>query len=343
MRSWVLAVAVVLLTLAGASASAQPMPDTLRSAGVSQAQWDAIRREARTQAQRAQISEASLLAAAQASGANLANSGRFDALGLQQTILETLAEQADQIAELQRRLDALTGDADPAVARIFAEARAALEEGRFDEADQLLAQVAESDLAAIQQADAEVERLRLRAGETIASRGQIASVQADYLRAADHYERAAETAPQTAIEARNIYSMYRRFALAIHRDQGALQRRVAELEALALSIRETDFSEWGRTQMTLGILHTQLAENGTTASFERAVAAFESALEVRTRAADPFSWAQTHYYLALAYHNVGRRRDAHTAARSALDGAEQVGEPVFIEQARSLLGQLPAE
>ena len=88
-RRWLAAMlAGVLFTAAPALAQAQSgaLPPTIASAGVTQAQWDAIRREARAQAQRARVSEAALLATAEAAGANLARSGRFNASALQGAI-----------------------------------------------------------------------------------------------------------------------------------------------------------------------------------------------------------------------------------------------------------------
>ena len=207
-RNWIAAVlAGALLAVAPALAqtSRSGLPPVIASAGVTQAQWDAIRREVRLQAQRAGVSEAALLAAAESAGSNFAGSRSFNALSLQQTIFEELSRQANQIAELQRRLAALTGDADPGIAEIFARARAALDGGRLAEADRLLAQVAERDLATIQQADTEAARRRLRAGRTLESRGDIAYVQANYSAAAANYDRAAVTVPQSAIEERWRY------------------------------------------------------------------------------------------------------------------------------------------
>jgi len=307
----------------GAAALAQSaMPDAVRSAGLTQVQWDAIQREARAQARRANISEAALLAAAEAASGTLAGSGRFDALALQRTIVESLSQQADRIAELQRRLDALTGDADATGAALFAQARAALDAGRLSDADSLLAQAAERDLAAMQQADAEAERRRLRAGETIASRGQVAFVQADYLVAAEHYTRAASVAPQAAVEPRWRYTMWLGSALhersLLFGEPEPLQQAIVAYEAaLVLRPRESAPAEWATTQNHLGVALRLQGERGVRGALQRSVAASEAALTVMTREADPVGWAHTQNNLGNALSLMAERGDRGASQRAA--------------------------
>ncbi|HRP09629.1 MAG TPA: tetratricopeptide repeat protein, partial [Terricaulis sp.] len=285
----------------------------------------------RAQARRAHVSEAALIAAAEVAGANFARSGRFDALSLQQTIFEALAQQADQIAELQQRLDALTEDADPATAAIFAAARATLDEGRLADADSLLAQVAERDLAAILAADAEVEHRRLRAGETVASRGQVAFVRADYLAAADHYGRAAETVPQAATEQRWQYRILQTDALYVRGELFAEPEALREAVRLyresifPLAPRSSAPGRWGPTQNNLGLALKVLGERGDSTALRGAVTAFRAALEVLTRTAAPAEWSSVQNNLGAALLVLGQRGDdaaligAEEAFRRALD------------------------
>jgi hypothetical protein len=267
------------------------------SAGVTQAEWDFIRVEARRQAQRANVSEAALLAAAEATGANLAGSRHFNALSLQQAILDQLADQADQISELQRRLDAATGDADPQIAHTYAGARTALNEGRLADADNLLALVEQRDLATMQQADAEAERRRLRVGNTIAARGQVADVQADYFVAANFYARAAATVPQSDLSERWSYLAHQASAL---RRRGEVFNEAAPLydavklyrdAVLPLAPRETRPADWAATQNDMGVALEVLGARGDGKAIVDAIAAFSSALEVFSRQTDPINWA----------------------------------------------------
>ncbi|MGD9816230.1 MAG: SUMF1/EgtB/PvdO family nonheme iron enzyme [Hyphomonadaceae bacterium] len=352
-RVLAMAALTILLICSATPAYTQPVPDTLRSAGVTQAQWDAIRREARAQAQRARISEASLIAAAEGASVNLSRSGRFDAASLQQTIFDTLAEQADQIADLRRRLDALTGDRDAAAAARFAEARAALEQGRLADADRLLAQSAAGDLATLQQADAEVERRRLRAGETIASRAQIAFVQADYATAVQHFARAAETVPQSAIEARWRYRSGQAnsaFTRGYHfTEPDALREALQtyEQQVLPLAQRAARPADWAATQHAIGLVLRVQGSRGEGSALDRAVAAYEAALAVRTRTGDPANWADTQYELGLAlvlrYGGGARPADLARAAASfeaALTVRTRQADPVGWAETQSALGDV---
>ncbi len=336
-RVLAMAALTIFLICSATPAYTQPVPDTLRSAGVTQAQWDAIRREARAQAQRARISEASLIAAAEGASVNLSRSGRFDAASLQQTIFDTLAEQADQIADLQRRLDALTGDRDAAAAARFAEARAALEQGRLADADRLLAQSAAGDLATLQQADAEVERRRLRAGETIASRAQIAFVQADYATATQHFARAADTVPQSAIEARWRYRSGQAnsaFTRGYHfTEPDALREALQtyEQQVLPLAQRAARPADWAATQHAIGVALRVQGSRGDRGALDRSAAAFEAALTARTRNGDPANWAETEHELGI----VELLRYGNGAAPAALARAATAFEAALTVRTRS--------
>ena len=330
--------AVVALALATQGvALAQPsqgLPPAIASAGVTQAQWSQIQAEVRRQAQRAGVTEAALAAAAEAGGGNFARSGRFNALALQQAIFEELADQADQIAELQARLQTLTGDADPAIAACFAQARAAIDAGRLAEADRLLADISERDLAAMREADAEVERRRLRAVETIASRGQVAYVQASYRTAASHYARAAETAPESARERRWQFRSWQALALLQQGwrfETAALTeaRDVFEASALPLAPRSVDPRNWANTQVNLGNVLNSLGERQAgadgLATLAAARQAYERALEVRTRATGAQSWALTQTNLGLVLTSLGERQ-AGTEGLATLADARQAFE-----------------
>ncbi|MGD9813869.1 MAG: hypothetical protein AB7Q23_07345 [Hyphomonadaceae bacterium] len=296
MRLLILA-AVLSLGVCAPPARAQPLPPSLRSAGVTQAEWDAIRAEVRRQAQRAQVSEAALAAAAAAASDNYARSGRFNAAALRARVIDTLASQAAQIADLQTRLDALSGDGESGAA-LFAQARTALNEGRLGDADRLLAQAAEGELAAIQRADAEVERRRLRAGETMATRAQVAALQADYLGAAQLYARAADTAPQSATLTRWEYRRQQGYATAqrgnVFLEPAYLGQAADIYERLALPLvsRERDRWQWVNTQEMLGNTLLVYAGSGAAGARQRALAAFDAALSELTPERDRDSWAR---------------------------------------------------
>ncbi|MGD9967906.1 MAG: hypothetical protein AB7T59_15400 [Hyphomonadaceae bacterium] len=325
-----LAYALMFLAILGAApAYAQrngggALPPSIASAGITQTEWAAIRQQARMQARRAGVAEAALLAAAEGAGTNLARSGRFDAAGLQQAIFDRLADQADQIADLQRRLGTIAGAADPGIGRVYADARTALNDGRLADADRLLSELAQRDLAALQDAEAEVEQRRARAGETIAARGQVAYIQADYLAAAAFYERAAATVAQSAIEPRWRYTMYRAEAL---RQRGDLFNEPEPLReavrlyrdvALPLAPRELRASDWAITWNDMGGALEVIGQRGDDESLRQSIAAYRFALEEQTRERDPRRWAIAQNNLGTALRQLGERGDPE-AGRAAIE------------------------
>lgn len=349
MRLLTLVVAFSAVLLA-APADAQPLPDSLRSAGVTQAQWDTISRQARAQARRANVSEAALIAAAEAASRNLVASGRIDADALQQTILDALRGQAEQIAELQRRLEALTGDDDAPVAALFQQARAALNEGRLDDADRLLAGVAASDLTAIRAADAEAERRRLRAGETIASRGQVAFVQADYRLAAEHYARAAEVVPQAAIERRWAYrrgqaeALFQRGERFVEPAALAEAVQVYESAVLPLAPREARPSDWAQAHVGLANIRVVQANRGDVAALAAAEQGYAAAAGAFEEVGDRAGVARAQIGLGNVYRLQGVRGSAGALVRAvgAYEAALRVrtreADPVGWARLQSALG-----
>lgn len=211
-----------------AQAPGYSLPSAIASVGLSQAQWDVICRQARTQAHRVGVAEAALLSAAESAGIRLAGAGRSNALSLQQAILEELSRQADQIGDLQRQLDSMENGADQDSSAIIAQSRTALASGRLGEADALLAQVSERDMSALRQADVDAGRRRLRVGTILMSRGELAHIQANYQLAADFYERAAATVPQSAIAERWRYTHLAAVALTAQGERFVEPRQLHE-------------------------------------------------------------------------------------------------------------------
>ncbi|HRP09628.1 MAG TPA: hypothetical protein PLK37_01190 [Terricaulis sp.] len=236
----ILAIIALALCVA-APAFAAPLPDTLRSAGVTQADWESVVAEARAQARRAGVAEAALLAAAERSGVNLARSGRFDAAALRDAIMGQLQSQAQIIHELQERLYILARADDPEIARLLTEARLAIDEGRLDDADHQLAQAERSDLAAVAVAEARAENARARLGDAIIERGRLERVGRD----------GASVGVREAIAG---------YELALRGIDRVLAPR-----------------DWARTQFNLGIAYAILAQNGEDEARVLAIAALREA------------------------------------------------------------------
>lgn len=242
-----LVAAVGLLGAPQAQAQQSGLPPAIASAGVTIQQWEEIRAEVRRESRRAGIAEAALLAAAERAGVRLASSGRFNANDLSAAIVAQLETQARTITELQERLAILTRAADPEIAALLTAARTAVDEGRLEDADALLARAEESELAAIEVAEALAERARARVADAIAERGRLDRIQSG-------------------------------------RDLGGTRDAIARYEQDLARIDQTLAPvDWARTQLNLGIAYAILAQNGeggarvlARAALRQALAAFET-------------------------------------------------------------------
>lgn len=172
-----------------AQALAQALPDTVRAAGVTVAQWQAVQAEVRRVAAERGASESALQAVAVRVSANLVQNGHVDI----DRLLQSLDDRAQQIVDLQGQLATMIDD--PAVAQLRRQAGAAIDSGDLSLADQLLSQSAQSDLARIAQAEALARTSRTRAAETTSQRAQLAELSGRYSDAASFYAMAATMAP----------------------------------------------------------------------------------------------------------------------------------------------------
>ena len=112
-----------------------------------------------------------------------------------------LGEIATRYRDLTDRLATLDPD-DPAAGELVDQARAAIETGRYDEADGLLERAEEVEWAAARQAEElarqaqeAADRHALKAAATRAQRGQVALTRLRYQEAAQHFATAAAGVP----------------------------------------------------------------------------------------------------------------------------------------------------
>lgn len=217
------------------------LPAEIASAGVTQSEWNGVVAEVRRHARRAGVAQAALFAAAERAGSNLARTGQFNASALRDAIVSRLESQAQLIAELQERLVALARAEDPEIARLLTHASTAIDEGRLDDADNLLAQAEESDLAAVAVAEVRAERARARIADAIAERGRLDRIQGGSTSA-------------------------------------SVRQAVAEYEAALSRIDHAQApQDWTRTQFNLGIAYAILAQSGEDEARVLAIAALEMA------------------------------------------------------------------
>jgi hypothetical protein len=320
MRKLIVAGVILAALAGGPHAYAQALPDTVRNAGVTVAQWSAVQAEVRRAAAARGASERALAAVAARVSANLVQNGRidFDAL------LASIDDRATQVAELQTQLAAMQAAADPTVAKLLADARAAIDAGDLTGGDALLAKAAESDLAGIARDRARLEARQTRAAATLGERGRLAFVGADYLGAAALHAKAAETAPETNTEAKWQHRMDQAEALRtrgeLFAEPLALRKAVQiySSDALPLAPFESRREAWGDTQNDLGLAFLALGNLGETSDLRQAVSHLIDAGRARSRETDPVKWADTKNNLAIALMAVGQRIDDVGAFRAAI-------------------------
>ena len=112
-------------------------------------------------------------------------------------------EIAAQYKELLERLEVIQSE-DAEVVRLKTEARQAIEDGKFDDAERSLEQAEKRDLAAVQQLQTVLEKRRLSAAKTRADNAQLQSIRLRYKKAADYFLQAAQILPEGHEEKRAI-------------------------------------------------------------------------------------------------------------------------------------------
>ncbi|WP_327650869.1 tetratricopeptide repeat protein [Aurantimonas sp. C2-3-R2] len=246
-------------------------------------------------------------------------------------LLEKLAEIAERHVEQIARLRALDPD-DPATRTLLEDATRAIEEGRLTDADLILERAEETELAAARaarslarQADRAAEKRLLTAAEARAERGGIASQQLDFLRAAEHFEEAADIAKEASPEQATSYALEQAGALYRHGlEKGHNQslRRAVTIYRGALQERTRDRVplNWAMTQNNLGNALQTLGERETgTERLEQAVDAYNAALEEYSRNRVPLNWAMTQNNLGNALQTLGEREAGTERLEQAVD------------------------
>jgi tetratricopeptide (TPR) repeat protein len=183
---------------------------------------------------------------------------------------QKLAEVAEQYKSAMERLASLDPQ-DPVTRDLVARADAAFKAGQLDEADQLVSQAEQAEIAAAhqaqqlaQQAQAAADQRLLRAAHDRSVRGDIAMTGLHYLDAARHFQEAAELVP------------------AGHPDE---KGRFLTLEADAL--------------------RHQGDERGDNASLTKAITVYHTALAEWTRDRAPLDWAAAQNDLGIGLWTLG--------------------------------------
>jgi tetratricopeptide (TPR) repeat protein len=258
--------------------------------------------------------------------------------------LTRLVEIAAQFRQLRAQVAIEPGDA-PQVAKLKHAARAALDAGRLQEADDILAQVETAQDGALAQQQRDIERQQMERAATAAQRGGVALTRLRYSEAAQHFAAAAKRVPPGQEEQGLFYldqeadALYRQgeefgdntaLVDAIDRYHVLLDRRNRERVPL----------QWATTQNNLGTALSRLGprESGT-GRLGEAVDAYRAALEEYTRERVPLQWATTQNNLGTALSRLGERESGTGRLEEAVAAYRAALEEWTRERAR---GRAPA-
>lgn len=271
----------------------------------------ALRREIGRLSRERGVHEATLVTIARALGADLRNIDFPE-------LIHRLQAQANRAAELQAQnaglLAQIAAVSDPAVRapaeQTLARAIAAFDEGRLDDADREFAA-----LEVLRRSESEIVHAAWLSA--VDARAAVAELRLDY-DAAEALSLSAAREEQSA----SMLSVERqwRFTMGaatarynqgrITGENAALERAIVlyRSEALPLVPRAERPDDWAVTQHDLGNALMELGEREASSTrLEEAVAAYEAALEVRSRTRVPIAWAQTMNNLGNALLGLGER------------------------------------
>ncbi len=343
MRAW--RGPVLALVVAGGGlvlpsmARAQALPDEVRAAGVTLAQWTQVQVEVQRTVAEKHVSERALAAVCQRMGVQLAHGRRFN---LSQMI-SLVAGRADELEAVNEKLALETQQNNPAAAGLLRQARSAVEAGDLDGAEQALRQAALAARSALQSA-------QRQEAEITATDAQVKALQLDYLGAAGAYAEAAGELPAADADDRWTYVLKQADMLErrgeLFEEPQVLHEAVGLYRDAALRLvpRDADPLDWAKTEIPLGWALEVLGERGDDAALHDAVAAERGALDVVTRDHDPDDWALAETVLGVALQMVGYQgddaalRQAIAAYRAALEVRTRDRDPVHWARTENDLG-----
>lgn len=328
------------LALLVAPASAQPLPASLRSAGVTEAQWRQAQSVIRAQAASLSLREEAVRTLAVEIFEGQPGQS-FD------TYIELIRDGAQRLPQIVAAARALDPRGDATLADLQRRAVAAAEAGRLREAlalqDEYAARFRNTLMRAVEQ-----PLLDLAASYEVAA--DTAYALGDHLGAASRLALAADTAPASAIALRWRYRAKQATAIAqrgeifVEPDRLDEALRLFESVVLPLAPRESRPADWALTQNDMADALRIMGQRGVPGALERAAAAIEAALTVRTREADPAGWALTQINLGnvLLVHgdrgpmeSLQRAVDAYEAALTVVT---RESDPAFWAVAQTSLG-----
>ncbi len=243
---------------------------------------------------------------------------------------ERLFEIARRHKQALERLAALEPE-DPAIRDLLHQARAAIETGNYDQAEQLLDQAEARESAAIeragqllQEAQVALERRRLSAAAIRAEQAELLLIQLCYGEAAAQFAAAAEQTPASRPDTRRGYRERQAYALYHQGDERGDNPALAEAiriyrDLLAAYSRQREPLAWARTQVNLGVALVTLGERESDSEWlHAALAAYRAALQELTRERTPLDWARTQNNLGNILAILGQRESDSERLHEAL-------------------------
>jgi hypothetical protein len=270
--------------------------------------------------------------------------GFFRIVGEQDVPLEQVPVKLGEIAARHRAiLDrwSVFDTADSATAVLAASAKAAIDAGRYDEADALLLRAGELETTAARHAeqlarDAQqaAERRWLRAAETAGKRGDLAMTRLRYEEAASHYAIAAATVPAAHQNERRQYLSQEADALqhqGLERgDNKAAASAITRFRDLvAMTDRVAAPLDWWAAQNGLALALAALGERESgTAHLEEAAAISRRVLKETTRQREPLQRAVTQMALGATLVVLGGRESGTTRLEEGVAAYRAVLEEI---------------
>ena len=227
-----------------------------------------------------------------------------------------LRQIAKRHLELIARLDRTRSD-DPEIEALRRAAKSHIEEGDYDDAEADLRQAENLDLAAIEEAQAAIDKRFLRAAETRSERAEIKETQFDYAAAAQLFESAAGLVPA---HRPLVMARYADRAGTAFQSAGLYEPARVQLEK-ALSIRERELGQDAtETAISLNNLAALYRTTGRYAEaeplYKRALAIDEESLGARIIQVSPSGSTTWRYCTELPAATPRRSRCTNARWRS---------------------------
>jgi len=151
---------------------------------------------------------------------------------------KTLRKIAKHYKDLMTKVATLNSE-DPEVAKLIEQVKQALDNGEFDQTEQLFNQASELDIEAAKQAQEIAKKRLVSAAESLAANGKLKMTQLTYQQAGEYYERAAKLLPAGNDKTLAYYLNWAGYAFK----DAALYDKAKPLYEKALAIREKVFGQ----------------------------------------------------------------------------------------------------